>query len=100
MYSSGDPMRAAADDTFTMDPPIPPRFVDMRRHRLAAAKEAADDVRVQHALPARRVHVLEAHVVLEDARVVDEARDGAKLAIAFLEHVDDVALLRHVRAAP
>ena len=51
-------------------------------HRFARAQEGAGDVGGEHALEARGVHLVQAHLVLEDAGVVDQRRDRAQLRVA------------------
>jgi hypothetical protein len=66
-------------------------------HRLARTEETADDVGGQHAGEPAGIHLLDAHVPLEDAGVVYQCRHAPQLRIDLLEKTHDVVLDAHVR---
>ena len=76
------------DDTLTMAPPLAAAPGRHAPDRLARAQEAADDVG-RSTRSSARVHVLEAHLPVEHAGVVDERRDRAE-ARSTSEQAHDV----------
>ena len=73
-----------------MAPPLPPWLRGHAAHGLARAQERAHHVGREHPADARGVHLLHAHLRLENARVVDERRNGTELAIAGRKQFHDV----------
>jgi hypothetical protein len=65
-------------------------------HRLARAVEAAENVDCEHALQARRVHLVDAGRLVDHAGVVDQAGQPRQLAVDALEHGRHLGRIGHV----
>ena len=61
-------------------------------HRLARAQETADDVDVEHPAPALGIHVHQVALALEDAGIVDQPVEAAKLVVDSAVHRLDLGL--------
>jgi hypothetical protein len=79
-----------------MAPPAPPWRRAHAPHRLARAQQAADDVDVEHAAPARHAHARPPRGHVDHAGVVDQARQPAQLGVDVREHAQHLRLVGHV----
>ncbi len=66
--------RRAPEDTFTIAPPVPPCFVDMRRTASRAHRKAPTTLVANTRADARGVHVLHAHLLSRGCRRCSRAR--------------------------
>jgi len=64
--------------------------------RLACAEKAAQDVGGEHALQARGIHLLQTHLALEHAGVVDQHVEAAELAVDRREQGGNLFFVGHI----